>query len=129
MEAAIRTLYYAVNQCELGEIDVQAVRGNESVREATIEVGGDVGTLRVAIVHGLRAAGQMAEAPAPRRQAGAQPGHHGQDHDCQQPLEHQASPRVLRGQVQTFVVKPGADCAFFRCAGAVSSAPQQHDSA
>ena len=62
MEPAIRTLYYAVNQCELGEIDVQAVRGNESVREATIEVGGDVGTLRVAIVHGLRAAGQMAEA-------------------------------------------------------------------
>lgn len=62
MEAAIRTLYYAVNGRELATIEVSAVRGLDNVREASIEVGGDVGTLKVAIVHGLKAAGRMAEA-------------------------------------------------------------------
>lgn len=62
MEAAIRTLYYAVNGRELASIEVSAVRGLDNVREASIEVGGDVGTLKVAIVHGLKAAGRMAEA-------------------------------------------------------------------
>ena len=62
MEAAIRTLYFAVNGRELEGIEVSAVRGLDHVREASVEVGGDVGTLKVAIVHGLKAAGQMAEA-------------------------------------------------------------------
>jgi ferredoxin hydrogenase gamma subunit len=62
MEAAIRTLYFVVNGHELASIEVAAVRGLDNVREARIEVGGDVGTLKVAIVHGLKAAGRMAEA-------------------------------------------------------------------
>jgi ferredoxin hydrogenase gamma subunit len=62
MEAAIRTVFFAVNGRELDSIEVAAVRGLDNVRAATIEVGGDVGTLKVAIVHGLKAAGLMAEA-------------------------------------------------------------------
>lgn len=62
MEAAIRTLYFVANGRELEGIEVQAVRGFDNVREASIEVGGSVGTLRVAMAHGLKAAGQIAQA-------------------------------------------------------------------
>jgi ferredoxin hydrogenase gamma subunit len=62
MEAAIRTLYFVANGKELDGIEVQAVRGFDNVREATIEVGGKVGTLKVAMAHGLTAARQIAQA-------------------------------------------------------------------
>lgn len=61
MEAAIRTLYFVVNGEELGEIEVEAVRGNAHLRSATIDVGGDVGQVRVAICHSLRAARTLVE--------------------------------------------------------------------
>jgi ferredoxin hydrogenase gamma subunit len=62
MEAAVRTLYYVANGKELEGIEVHAVRGFDHVREATIEVGGSVGTIKVAMAHGLKAARQIAEA-------------------------------------------------------------------
>ncbi|BEV71405.1 MULTISPECIES: 2Fe-2S iron-sulfur cluster binding domain-containing protein [unclassified Paludibacterium] len=62
MEAAIRTLYFVANGKELEGIEVHEVRGFDHVREASIEVGGQVGTLNVAMVHGLKGAAQMAQA-------------------------------------------------------------------
>jgi len=61
MEAALRTLYFAVRGEELGSIEVQAVRGDARLRSAAIDVGGDVGTVRVAICHGLAAARELAQ--------------------------------------------------------------------
>lgn len=61
MEAAIRTLYYAVNGKELGQIEVEAVRGSEHLRSACIDVGGDVGQVKVAICHSLKAARSLVE--------------------------------------------------------------------
>ncbi len=61
MEAAIRTVYYVTNGKELPGIDYKPVRGIDNYREAEVEVGGDLGTIRVAVVHGLKAARQMVE--------------------------------------------------------------------
>lgn len=51
MEAALRSAYYLITGRELDNIDVKAVRGLESVKEAVIEVG-DL-KLKVAVIHGL----------------------------------------------------------------------------
>ncbi|MDD2331348.1 MAG: NADH-dependent [FeFe] hydrogenase, group A6 [Candidatus Cloacimonetes bacterium] len=52
MEAAIRSAYTLVTGQELEAIDIQAVRGLEGVKEATIPVPG-FGDLKVAVAHGL----------------------------------------------------------------------------
>ena len=52
MEAAIRSAYTLVTGEELEAIDIQAVRGLQGVKEATIPVPG-FGDLRVAVAHGL----------------------------------------------------------------------------
>ncbi|MDD2229447.1 MAG: NADH-dependent [FeFe] hydrogenase, group A6 [Candidatus Cloacimonetes bacterium] len=52
MEAAIRSAYTLVTGKELEAIDIQAVRGLEGVKEATVNVPG-FGDLRVAVAHGL----------------------------------------------------------------------------
>ena len=51
MEAAVRTAHYLVTGRELGNIEVQAVRGLEGVKEARVPVG-DL-TLGVAVASGL----------------------------------------------------------------------------
>lgn len=61
MEAALRTLYFAVRGEELDGVEIQAVRGDARLRAATIEVGGDVGSVRVAVCHGLAAVRELAE--------------------------------------------------------------------
>lgn len=52
MEAALRTVYFRVTGQELGPIAYLPVRGMDAVRQATVPVG-DLGELRVAVVHGL----------------------------------------------------------------------------
>ncbi|WP_068119016.1 [FeFe] hydrogenase, group A [Tropicimonas marinistellae] len=53
MEAAVRTIYAAVNGKEIERIELTQLRGFEAVREATIDLGGPVGEVKVAMVHGL----------------------------------------------------------------------------
>ena len=52
MEAALRTVYELVTGEHLEKIDFVAVRGLKGVKEATIELP-PVGTVRVAVAHGL----------------------------------------------------------------------------
>jgi len=51
MEAALRTVYEVVTGETLAELDFQAVRGMEGVKEATVPVG-DI-QVKVAVAHGL----------------------------------------------------------------------------
>ncbi|MEJ2001804.1 MAG: [FeFe] hydrogenase, group A [Maritimibacter sp.] len=53
MEAALRTIYAVVNGHELENIEMTQLRGFEGVREATVDLGGPVGEVKVAMVHGL----------------------------------------------------------------------------
>ncbi|XPV77405.1 MAG: [FeFe] hydrogenase, group A [Desulfovibrio sp.] len=54
MEAALRTVYKVTTGEELASVDYEPVRGNEAIREANVELPGI--TVKVAIVHGLKAA-------------------------------------------------------------------------
>ena len=53
MEAAVRTIYAVVNGKELDNIELTQLRGFEGVREATVDLGGPFGEVKVAMVHGL----------------------------------------------------------------------------
>ncbi|MCO8144680.1 [FeFe] hydrogenase, group A [Rhodovulum tesquicola] len=53
MEAALRTVYAIVNGRELEQIELTQLRGFEGIREARVDLGGQVGEVRVAMVHGL----------------------------------------------------------------------------
>jgi ferredoxin hydrogenase gamma subunit len=53
IEAAVRSIYALVNGRELDRIEVTQLRGFEGIREATVDLGGDIGEVRVAMVHGL----------------------------------------------------------------------------
>ena len=62
MEAAVRTMYHLVHGRELPQIELTQLRGFDGARTATIEVGGSVGTVKVAMCHGLRPTRAMCEA-------------------------------------------------------------------
>jgi iron-only hydrogenase group A len=51
MEAALRTAHYLITGSELQTIELDAVRGIKSVKEAEIDIGGS--KIRVAVAHGL----------------------------------------------------------------------------
>lgn len=53
MEAAVRTIYALVNGRELDRIELTQLRGFEGLREASVDLGGPVGEVKVAMVHGL----------------------------------------------------------------------------
>ncbi|MGC9420369.1 MAG: [FeFe] hydrogenase, group A, partial [Rhodovulum sp.] len=53
MEAAVRTIYAVVNGRELDRIELTQLRGFDCVREASVDLGGPIGTVKVAMVHGL----------------------------------------------------------------------------
>ena len=61
MEAAIRTVYAVVTGKNLPSLDVNPVRGLEGVKEASLEIGA-LGTVRVAVAHGLAQAGMLMDA-------------------------------------------------------------------
>lgn len=54
MEAAVRTAYFILTQQDLPDavLNLQPVRGLDGVKEAALDIPG-VGTLRIAVVHGL----------------------------------------------------------------------------
>ncbi len=54
MEAAVRTVYYAVTGKELATLEILPMRGMDGVKEAEIDLGQEHGKIKVAICHGLR---------------------------------------------------------------------------
>jgi ferredoxin hydrogenase gamma subunit len=62
MEAAVRTMYYVLNGKDLEHIEIEQLRGFEGVRSATVELGGDIGQVKVAMCHGLKPTRQIVEA-------------------------------------------------------------------
>jgi ferredoxin hydrogenase gamma subunit len=61
MEAALRTIYHTINGRELEHIELTQLRGFEGVRTATVELGGAVGTVKVAMCHGLKSTREIVE--------------------------------------------------------------------
>ncbi len=59
MEAALRTAYALITGTELDNVNIEAVRGMEGVREATIQVGEL--PVKAAVAHGLANARQVLE--------------------------------------------------------------------
>lgn len=59
MEAAIRTVADVLTGEDLADIEYQAVRGTEDVKEATVTVAGM--DINVAVVHGTKPAGRLLE--------------------------------------------------------------------
>lgn len=53
MEAALRTIYAVVNGEELDKVEMTQLRGFEGIREAVVDLGGPIGEVKVAMVHGL----------------------------------------------------------------------------
>ena len=62
MEAALRTMYHAINGHDLERIELSQLRGFEGVRTASVELGGAAGTVKVAMCHGLKPTREMVEA-------------------------------------------------------------------
>ncbi len=62
MEAALRTIYHAVNNRELEHIELEQLRGFEGVRTASVDLGGAIGVVKVAMCHGLKPTRAMVEA-------------------------------------------------------------------
>ena len=53
MEAALRTVYKVVNGKELDKVELTQLRGFEGVRSATVDLGGNIGEVKIAMAHGL----------------------------------------------------------------------------
>jgi ferredoxin hydrogenase gamma subunit len=62
MEAAVRTMYALTNGKELEGIEVQALRGFENIRTATVDLGGKIGAVKLALCHGLKETRTLVEA-------------------------------------------------------------------
>ncbi len=62
MEAAVRTVYSVLNGRELGKVDLEELRGFESVRQVEVDLGEAAGTIKAAVAHGLAGARQVVEA-------------------------------------------------------------------
>jgi ferredoxin hydrogenase gamma subunit len=62
MEAAVRTIYHVVNGKELDRVELKQLRGFDGVRTATVDLGGAIGNVKVAMCHGLIPTRQMVEA-------------------------------------------------------------------
>jgi ferredoxin hydrogenase gamma subunit len=61
MEAAVRTMYYVANGKEYDAIEFEQLRGFEGVRTATVDMGGKIGIVKVAMCHGLKPARAIVE--------------------------------------------------------------------
>ena len=60
MEAAIRTVHFVLTGKELGPVEYEPVRGMEWIKEASLSLG-KVGTVRIAVVHGLANAQKLVD--------------------------------------------------------------------
>jgi iron-only hydrogenase group A len=104
MEAALRTAYELHTGNPLENINLQAVRGMEETKTATIPIEG--GELRVAVVHGLSSARELLGYVQSEQQAGKVPYHFIEIMACRggcvggggQPIENSLYQRNLRSQ-------------------------------
>lgn len=62
MEAVVRTLHYVVTGRELDNVELGQLRGFEGVRQTQVDLGGKVGTVKIAMCHGLAPTRQIVEA-------------------------------------------------------------------
>ncbi len=62
MEAALRTVYKVAWGRELEQIEFSGVRGFENIREAQVDLGPELGVVKVAVAHSLKAARKVVEA-------------------------------------------------------------------
>ena len=69
MEAALRTAYYLITKEELGNLDLEMVRGLDGIKSGKIDVGGT--EVRVAVAHGLANVAQVMEEVKAAKKAGA----------------------------------------------------------
>jgi len=76
MEAALRTAYFNITgkNLEKDAISIEAVRGLEGIREATIDIEGT--EVRVAVAHGLGHVERLLEKLRNARETGASPPYH-----------------------------------------------------
>ena len=74
MEAALRTAYKLVTDTELGNVQIDAVRGMEGVRAGEVQVGDS--KLRVAVAHGMVNVRQIMDEVREAREAGKEPPYH-----------------------------------------------------
>jgi ferredoxin hydrogenase gamma subunit len=62
MEAALRTVYKVVTGEELAGIELTQLRGFEGVRTATVNLGPEIGDVKIAMCHGLGETRALVEA-------------------------------------------------------------------
>lgn len=62
MEAAVRTMYHAIHGRDLEPIELAQLRGFDGLRTATVDLGGALGSVKVAMCHGLAPTRQVCEA-------------------------------------------------------------------
>ncbi|RKX72978.1 MAG: ferredoxin, partial [Spirochaetes bacterium] len=74
MEAALRTAYKLVTDEELGDVNIQAVRGMDGVRSGEVPVGDT--NLRVAVAHGMANVRQLMDEVREARDTGKEPPYH-----------------------------------------------------
>ena len=61
MEAAVRTVHKLVTGNELVDVEYTDIRGNATRREAIVDLGPDLGTINLAVVHTLKEARKLME--------------------------------------------------------------------
>ncbi|MBA3009067.1 MAG: 2Fe-2S iron-sulfur cluster binding domain-containing protein [Desulfobacula sp.] len=61
MEAAVRTVYKVATGKELATVEYTDLRGEENFREAVVDLGPDLGSRKLAVVHTLKAARRLLE--------------------------------------------------------------------
>ena len=54
-------MFYVINGHELEHIEIEQLRGFENVRTATVDLGGDIGEVKLAMCHGLRGVRDLVE--------------------------------------------------------------------
>jgi NADH-quinone oxidoreductase subunit G len=74
MEAAVRTAYHLLTGKELGAVKLEAARGLEGVKEATLEIGGK--QLRIAVAHQMGNISAVLEKVRAARKANQEPPYH-----------------------------------------------------
>lgn len=74
MEAAVRTAYFYATGQKLGQIELEAVRGLQGVKEGTIMIG--QAAVRVAVAHGLANVEQVLDRVRAARNAGLDTPYH-----------------------------------------------------
>lgn len=61
MEAALRTVCFVLNGKELDGIEMESLRGFDNVRVAVVDIGGDIGKVKIAMCHGLKETRMLVE--------------------------------------------------------------------